>query len=191
MSARSTIPRFVRGWPMLAALGAGLVLIATAAGALDATGRASGVGGGAGAGGIVAAAVLVGCGVAAFGWAVVALHAGRLVAPRAALAVSLGLVGASAMLLATGTGPSLGVAVLPLLAGAAFALVVSAGAAARLRGGRRRRTGVPRGGSVIGMVIGAALVAALATPALAATAAGELAVPHGELHDPGHRHAGR
>ncbi|GAA1790325.1 hypothetical protein GCM10009748_26370 [Agromyces lapidis] len=176
---------FVRGWPMLAALGAGLVLTATAAGVSGTAGSP----GGTGAGGVVVGAVLAGCGIAALGWAVFALRKGSLVAPRSALAVSLGVLGAPGALLATGAAAELGVAVLPMLAAGLFAIVVAVGAAVEIRRlRRRRRTALPPRRPAIGLVAGAALVAALATPALAGTAAGELAVPHGELHGTGHQH---
>ncbi|KZE92507.1 hypothetical protein AVP42_02661 [Agromyces sp. NDB4Y10] len=54
-----------RSWPMLGALGAGLVLAALAAGAGGATQVA-----------------LAGLGIAALGWGVLSLRAGRALAPR-------------------------------------------------------------------------------------------------------------
>jgi len=128
-----------RSWPMLGALGAGLVLAALAAGA-----------------GGAPQVVLAGLGVAALGWGGLSLHAGRILAPRAVLATA-----ATALV-------SLGL------------LVMVDGRA-----------------SLLGLVGGAALVAALATPALAATDAGRQAQPHGEhavvapldrANDPGHSH---
>ncbi|MFF2271839.1 hypothetical protein ACFVTX_06180 [Agromyces sp. NPDC058136] len=193
MSSRSWVPDLVRGWPMLAALGAGLVLTATAAGAI-ASGAAD-VAGGTGVGGGAAGVALAGCGLAALGWAVLALHTGRVPAPRTVLAASLGALAASGLLPAAGsTAAALGIAVMPLLAADVFVVVVALGAAGALRGGpradrrRARSPGAPAARSVLGLVVGAALVAALATPALAGTAAGELAVPHGELHVSGHGH---
>ena len=80
-----------RSWPMLAAVGAGLVLLAVAAGA----------------GGIVQPVTAV-LGVVALAWSVVALRAGRLVAPTVVLvACSAFLVGAGA-LVAIGPGRASG-----------------------------------------------------------------------------------
>lgn len=156
---------------MLAALGAGLVLTAVAAGA-----------------GGYAGAVLVGCGVAALGQGVFGLRSGRVVAPATTLGGCLGVLAGSAVVVVTGSAAVLGVAVMPLLAADLFVLVVAFGAAADLRarrvpagtrsGGRERQRRLP----IVGMLVGAALTAALATPALAATEAGDSAVPHGQLH---------
>lgn len=165
-----------RSWPMLAAVGAGLVLLAVAAGA----------------GGIVQPVTAV-LGVAALAWSVVALRAGRLVAPTVVLvACSVFLVGAGA-LVATGWVGRADVAAGPLVAASVFIVVVAASCALVLRRERvtaiaparaARPDGSPMTGfdrrSLIGLVAGAALVAALATPALAATPAGGQAVPHGE-----------
>ena len=176
------LANLTRSWPAFAALGAGLVLIAVGAGAV-----------GVPTWGIAAAAALVGSGIAALGWAVAALRAGRVPAPGAALSAALVLIAASGALIASGAAPAAGIAVLPLLAADLFVLVVAVGAAGAVRSRQAdaagRRVGSPRRSSAIGMVIGAALVAALATPALAATEAGEVAVPHGELHGgTGHHH---
>ncbi len=157
---------------MLAALGAGLVLTAVAAGA-----------------GGYAGAALVGCGVAALGQGVLALRAGRIVAPATTLGGCLGVLAGSAALVVTGSAATSGIAVMPLLAADLFVLVVAFGAAAGVRA-RRRGTDVARREArapqrrlpVVGMLAGAALTAALATPALAATEAGDSAVPHGQLH---------
>jgi hypothetical protein len=171
---------------MLSGLGAGLVLLATAAGVPTT------------AGGLAAGAVLTGCGIAALGWAVLGLRAGRPPAPRAALGSAVGVMGISGALVVSGTAAMLRSPVLPLLAAEVFVFAVAVGAAAELRRRRRRGLGPDRGRgrdeavpartSVLGLAVGATLVAALATPALAATSAGELAVPHGELHDAGHAH---
>lgn len=195
---------------MLSALGAGLVITALSASAFQAgllavNGDAAGSGAvgsgavgsgvvgsgsvGSGAVGLVLAGFLAGCGVAALGWAVLALRADRLPAPRAVLVSTLGLVMGSAMLVASGRAGALGVAVLPMLAADLFLVVVAAGAAADLRRAARSRAGgAPARHPLVGLLVGAALVSALATPALAGTAAGELAVPHGELGGSGHHH---
>ncbi len=176
----SALGGLVWSWPMLGSVGAGLVLTALAAGAE-----------------IVAGAVLAGCGIAALGWGVFALRAGHPVAPRATIGISVALLVASAALAATGTSFDQGIPALPLLAADLLVAVVALGAAGEMRSRRRRRASgragdrVPdslRGVHAIGLIVGATLVAALATPALAATGAGDLAVPHGELHAPAHEH---
>lgn len=175
----------LRSWPMLAALGAGLVLTAVAAGA-----------------GGYAGAALVGCGIAALAQGVLALRAGRLVAPASTLGGCLGVLAGSAAVVVTGSAGALDIAIMPLLAADLFVLVVAFGAAADLRKRRgaaatatatavadgfvartRREAREPqRRFPIMGMLAGAALTAALATPALAATEAGGQAVPHGQLH---------
>lgn len=188
MSSRSVPAGFVRSWSTLASLGAGLVLIAISAGALEGT-VAAGADGGTAVGAAVAGVALAGCGAAALGWGAFSLAAGRPAAPRAALVVALVVFGATGVALVSGVAPALGLVAPPLLAAELFVLVAAAGAAAELRRGNRgRREAAATRGTVLGLVAGAALVAALATPALAGTAAGEVAVPHGELHDPGHQH---
>lgn len=186
----SALAHLTRSWPVFAALGAGIVLIAVGAGAM-----------GAPTWGIAAAAALVGGGLAALVWAVAALRTGRMPVPGVALSAALGLVAASGVVLASGAASAASISALPLLAADVFALVVAIGAAATLRsrradaaGGRRDRAEAARSArrpavAVIGMLVGATLVAALATPALAGTRAGEQAVPHGELHgEIGHHH---
>lgn len=178
-----------RSWPMLAAFGAGLVLMALAAGA----------------GGAAQPALIV-IGVAALGWGVLALRAGHVLAPSLVLvAAAVSLVGTAAAV-ATGTAAMTDVAPGPLAAASVFIVVMALAAGFELRGRSRpasRRAG--RGGTgsqrvrreasvaarLTGLVSGAALVAALATPALAATEAGEQAVPHGTHQlDPGSSNPG-
>lgn len=178
----TALAAMTRGWPMLGALGAGLVLAALAAGA-----------------GGAPQVVLAGLGVAALGWGVLSLRAGRPVAPRAVLGMSVAalLTGGAAV----GGGAMADVAGLPLAAASVFIAVVALSAALAVRARRAAPVGVeepaepasrdPRArGTLVGLMIGALLVSALATPALAATEAGELAVPHGEhgTPDPGHAH---
>jgi hypothetical protein len=43
-------------------------------------------------------------------------------------------------------------------------------------------------GRLVKLVVAAVLVAGVVTPALAATEAGQHAVPHGEMTEPGHHH---
>lgn len=168
----------LRSWPMLAAFGAGLVLAALAAGA-----------------GGAMQPVLVVAGVAALGWGGLALRAGRVIAPSATLVVTaVALVGMAAAV-STGAAATTDVPAGPLAAASVFIVVVALSAGIELRArtrlavGERARTedraAAPSDTArLIGLVAGAALVAALATPALAATEAGESAVPHGS-HEPG------
>ncbi|GAA2032496.1 hypothetical protein GCM10009819_15670 [Agromyces tropicus] len=172
MQALATI---TRTWPMLAALGGGLVLTAL----------------GAGAGG-APRVVLAGLGVAALGWGACALRAGRVLAPRATLATAVGLLVLGGAAAAAGALAMLPGA--PVAAAAAFVAVVALSAATMLRADRRRREdpapaasvgrnrspGGETARSLTGLAAGAILVSALATPALAATEAGRSAAPHGE-----------
>lgn len=183
----SSLGRLVQSWPMLGSIGAGLVLTALAAGAE-----------------LIPGALLAGCGIAALGWGVLALRAGRPVAARATLGSGAAVLLASAALAGGGAAAGLGIPLLPLFAADLLVAVVALGAAAELRSRRgaaearavveRHRGPRPspgpqsRGLHLAGMLAGAALVAALATPALAATEAGTVAVPHGELHGPSHEH---
>jgi hypothetical protein len=233
MNALATM---TRSWPMLGALGAGLVLAALAAGA-----------------GGAPQVALAGLGVAALGWGALSLHAGRILASRAVLATAATALVSLGLLVTAGAMSD--AAVLPLAAASTFivAVALSAALTLRLRRGahvdrsprprpidrsprprpRYRRTsaspaalvlhgdapaghesapaanrgavdGLP---SLLGLLGGAVLVAALATPALAATEAGRQAQPHGEhavlapldgehavvrpldgANDPGHAH---
>ncbi|WP_430646758.1 hypothetical protein [Agromyces sp. GXS1127] len=172
-----------RTWPMLAALGGGLVGTALAAGA-----------------GGAPRVVLAGLGVAALGWGVLSLRAGRPLAPPATLAASV-----AALLLAgaaVASGSMSDVPGLPLATACVFLAAVALSVAPAARRGRAvtakpeasagdraavacRRPARPSPAaearrSLAGLAIGAALVSALATPALAATEAGRSAVPHGE-----------
>lgn len=180
-----------RSWPMLCALGAGLVLAALAAGA-----------------GGASQAVLAGLGVAALGWGVLSLRSGRPLAPRTVLGVAVAALLAGGAWV--GSGAVTDVAGFPLAAASVFIASIALSAALTVRAARRAehlpteapaslrveepakpasRDPHPRR-TLVGLAVGAALVSALATPALAATEAGESAVPHGRHgpHDPGHAH---
>ena len=114
----TALAAMTRGWPMLGALGAGLVLAALAAGA-----------------GGARQVVLAGLGVAALGWGVLSLRAARPLAPRAALGMSVAalLTGGAAV----GSGAMADVAVLPLAAASVFIAVVALSAALAVRARRR------------------------------------------------------
>jgi len=180
MTAPTTL---ARTWPMLSALGGGLVLLALAAGA-----------GGAAAGALAVA------GIAGLSWGVLSLRAGRAIVPAVALGVSTAVLVGAGALVGTGLAVATGVAVGPLVAASVFIAVVAAHTAFVVR--RRSRAARPTPDrdrsvdattrpavdgrlSLVGLVAGALLVAGLATPALAATEAGELAVPHGEHGEQG------
>jgi len=160
-----------RCWAALAVLGAALVHLAVGAGAP-----------------LAPLIVLVTLSLAELAWAVCAFVLDRLPLARWALALLLTPVFGWALLLTVGVvshgslpwlPPALPMAVASLLS-----LVASAMLAARIRRSGTR-TGVPgtngkAGRFVAGIAAGSFIVAALVTPALAATQAGEHAVPHGE-----------
>lgn len=143
---------FSRSWPSAAAWGAGLVQASLGAGAVVAAestpaARALGV-------------LLVSAGLVALVWGGFCLHRGRVVLPTLALSASLGGMLAVTALLA----------ILPertsvLAVGTAIVLlmVVAIGAAVA-----RRRSPRPATPSVWGLLLAAALIAVLVTPALGA-----------------------
>ncbi len=156
----STAVRGARSWPALTAWGAGLIQLALGAGAL--TGAQGG------AVPITAGIALAGLGAAGFAWGGTALARGRLVVPRAGVVgVLTGLVALAAAL---GTDPE-HVSVAAVAAASALLIATGIGCALTLR-----RAGRP--GSrmrVLGLVVSAVVVAALVTPALAASEAARLA----------------
>ncbi|WP_053352412.1 hypothetical protein [Leucobacter musarum] len=155
-------------WPALASFGAGLVWFATAAGSP------------------LAVAIPVGAlGALHLVWAFAVLRAERVVMPRASIAGGLiGLVAAAFLLL---TGP---LALVPFLALFIFQWSIAIAAVIEVRRGSAARDGsrgTRRAGVfALALVVQAMLVAAIATPALAASEAGEFAVPHGTFHHGGH-----
>lgn len=178
-----TVSALTRSWPTLAAWGAGLVQLGVGAGLVtrstDATAR--GVGG-----------VLTALGVAALAWGIISLARGRVIAPRAGIA--LALIGTLAAVAALSVAPdrvtlhATGVTVvLWLVLGVATAAV----ARRRTRGAHPTASPDPGGAravnvrtvprtSVVGILVGAVLVAGLVTPALGATEAGGLAPDHSD-----------
>jgi len=143
----------LRSWTPPLAWGAGLVLAGMGASAIVAdasTPLARGIG-----------VLFVTVGLGALVWGGVSLARGRVVAPRAALAVSLGVVVGLAVLFAATDGRA------SLLGGAAaLALLLATSALVTLE----RRHPAPPTASVriVPMLIAATLVAVVATPALGA-----------------------
>ncbi len=151
---------FVRSWPSAAAWGAGLIMAALGAGAI--VGSDSGVAvRGLGVG-------LVGLGLASLVWGGATLSAGRLTVPRIALAGALvSLLAVSAALLTSPARTS----VLAVAAAAALIVVVGATVAVHVRRARRGDTASrsAKPVSVIGLMVAAAVIAVVVTPALNAT----------------------
>lgn len=147
-------------WPALAALGAGLIFFALAAGAPR-----------------FVAAPLVLLALLHVGLGLAVLRAGRPVLRKTTLACCAVATAVNASLFLSGsTGVVPFVALLALHWGIALAVALD------LRG--RRRTPAERrpASLMIALVSGAMIVAAITTPALAFTEPGTAAVPHGEHH---------
>lgn len=170
-------PSALRGaapsWAAVAAWGAGLVQLALGAGAVTQDGAARGAG-----------IVLIVLGAGALAWGAVTLARGRIVVPRAGVAVSL--AGIAAVVTALAADP-VRTSVAAVATASVLLLTIALACATRLR----RRNGGEVDASpprVWAIIVAAAVVAALATPALAATDAGRSAKPHGEhgIVDPGH-----
>lgn len=191
-----TLSALTRSWPTLAAWGAGLIHLGLGAGMItkgsDVAVRAVG-------------ALLVTVGAAALVWGVAALARDRLTAPRIGMAIAV--LGPVTVALALAVDPfrvSVHAAAVSILL--FFACGVAAGFTAR----RRARSGrsdvvvsgaataaaekptavvpgvaspearpVPRT-SIVGLLVGAAIVAGLVTPALGSTEAGQAAPSHSD-----------
>ena len=168
-------------WAAIAAWGGGLIQLALGAGAL------TGVGGGPAIRAV--GIILTVLGAAALGWGVAALARGRIIVPRAGLSGSLaGILAATAAMI---LDPSR-VSVFAVAAASVLLIAVAFACALVLRtAGRAVVSPAPDAvrPQLVGILVGAVLVAGLVTPALAATEAGRHAVPHGEhtqTVDPGH-----
>ena len=159
----------------LAALGAGLIHLAVAAGSP-----------------LAAAVLLGGFGIGELGWGLAVLSRGKVLAPTAALIGSLAPVALWGLLVTVrvaGGLPSL-TDFLPLgplaaasLLGLALALLLAVDRRSQKTGVRTEssaHTPTRPGRFLLGMLLGAMAVAGVVTPALAATNAGTYAVPHGE-----------
>lgn len=157
-----------------ASLGAGLVYTAVGAGSAP-----------------VSATVLVAIGLSSMAWAILVLVRDRVPAPRTSFTASIGAILAWVALAGLSSiFPEAvgGLPLVPLLASTAMLLYVSIVLAVRFRAAQAatttttttpatRRT--PAGRFLVGVAAGGFIVAALTTPALALTNAGEHAVPHG------------
>jgi hypothetical protein len=156
-----------RSWPALLMWGAGLTHLALGAAIVRSDG---------GVAATVALAASLAIGASEIVWGAAALRSGRAIAPRL-------IVGAALAALAVG-GALLIVGASPLAIAAASGFAVSAAAiTVRTRGSRARHAetapATRSSSSVAGLLVGAILVAGVATPALATTDAGI----HGVSHD--------
>jgi hypothetical protein len=157
----------------LASLGVGLVHLATGAGSP-----------------LFPAILLVGFGIAELGWGIALLVSGRVLLPLAALPIAITPVALwgldlTASVALGGSGMTASLPLAPMAAASVLSLSIGAGLAIARRRSLAPRTAAsaPRPGRyLLGMTVGAVLVAGLVTPALAGTNAGTEAVPHGE-HD--------
>ncbi len=165
-------------WAAIAAWGGGLVQLALGAGAVTATDGSPAI--------RVAGFVLIVMGAAAIGWGAATLARGRIVVPRLVVGGSLaGILSAVATMTARSSADQ------RVRRGGGIRSADRRGARQRARAAPGRSPGSgtatdaarPR---LVGLVVGAVLVAGVVTPALAATEAGQHAVPHGEMVEPGH-----
>lgn len=165
-------------WPAIAAWGGGLVQLALGAGAMMTAEGGPAI--------RWAGLLLVAFGAAAIGWGAATLARGRMVVPRLSIAGSLaGIFAAAAALI---LDPAR-VSVFAVAAGVALSMAVALGAAINLRRGSAPSSRPDAGRRrLAGLVVAAVVVAGIVTPALAATSAGQQAVPHGDLFAPGHAH---
>jgi hypothetical protein len=155
-----TAATFMRSWPSVSAWGAGLVAAALGAGAIVRPGsEAVAIGLGTG---------MVVLGLAALAWGGAVLAIGRLLVPRAALGGSLAILVLTAALVFADPAHT---SILGAAAASVLLVIVGATAAGHLR--RRRREEKPDRSaqpmSVIGLLVAAAVIAVVVTPALGAT----------------------
>lgn len=154
----------VRAWLGFIALGAGLIHLALVIGSPPA----------------VAVPLLI-VGIAEFGWGVFAFTAPRLPFARAARIGALVPILGWVVVILLGGGTGLGLRTLPMLVASLFDLAVAIGITVVLRRAAGEARPISAARYLISMGAGALIVAALTTPALSATEAGEYAVPHGDL----------
>lgn len=169
----------VSPWPAIAAWGAGLIQLALGAGTITGVAEGPAI--------RVAGILLIVLGATTIGWGAATLARGRLLVPRLSIAGSLAgvLAAVSALML-----DPVRVSVFAVAAASALLLAVALGAAWERRRASRTNGGATTDAApsrILPLVVGAFLVAALVTPALAATEAGRHAVPHGQhLTEPDH-----
>lgn len=154
----------LRGWLGFFALGAGLVHLALVIGSPLAVGIP-----------------LVIVGAAEFAWGVFAFTRPTLPLPRLArVAALIPILGWVAVLVLGGIGTIGGLRVLPMLVASLLDLAIAIGITWILRRDPAQAPALLRPGRyLLSLGAGALVVAALTTPALAATEAGDAAIPHG------------
>ncbi|MDQ1085125.1 MULTISPECIES: hypothetical protein [Microbacterium] len=155
-----TAATFLRSWPSVSAWGAGLIVAALGAGAIVRPGsEATAIGLGTG---------MVVLGLALLAWGGAVLSKGRLLAPRATLAGTLATLVATAALVVVDPAHT---SILGAAAASVLLVVVGATAAGHLRRvrdeGSADRSAQPM--SVVGLLVAAAVIAVVVTPALGAT----------------------
>jgi hypothetical protein len=161
----------VRAWLGFLALGAGLIHLALVIGSEPPVG--------------IPLAVV---GAAEFAWGVFAVTRPALPLARVTrVAVLVPILGWVAFVL-VGVDTVAGLRVLPMLVASLLDLAVAIGITALLRRAGRDETPIGATRYLLSLGAGALVVAALTTPALAATEAGELTVPQGELPEQPHGH---
>jgi len=175
------VPQITKTWLAFAAIGTGLIHLALVIGSPLPLG--------------IALAVL---GLAEFGWGVLTFARDTVLLPRAAIAVAAAPVAAWTLLLVVSSASetpefAASFGFLPLAVASLFELFALGVLGVHLRR-RRDPDGRPPAPSdvrrLLGLAVGALVVAALTAPAIAATEAGLLTLPageHPELFDmPGH-----
>lgn len=157
----------IRAWAGFAALGAGLIHLALVIGSP-----------------VPAAVPLGAVGALEFGWGVFAVAGPRAPLPRVTRFAVLVPLGAWIITLLTGLAPGLGVRILPMLVASLLDVAISVTLSVLLR--RPDPPPLTARRYLIGVAAGAAVVIALAAPALAATEAASLGgapplplAPHG------------
>lgn len=164
----------LRAWLGFAALGAGLIHLALVVGSSPAIGIP-----------------LLLIGSAEFAWGVFAFTRPTLPVPHAArIGVLVPLLGWALLLGVTAAELTPGLRVLPMLVASLLDAAVAIGISLVLRRADRGTADrpLPAGRYLLALGAGALVIAALTTPALAATEAGGSAVPHGEIDLPGLLH---
>lgn len=164
------MPVISRSWVAFAAVGAGLIHLALVIGAPP-----------------LLAVPLALIGLAEFGWGVLTFAREQLLVPRAAIIVGVVPVVLWAVVLAVAPDAAASLGLLPLAVASVFGLVVAAMLGRHIRRPGDAPAPPPIFRYLVGLVLGALVVAALTAPALAATEAGGSTVS-GNLFLPSHTH---